>query len=131
MWTRSYYPRATASRSISDLRRTFSAAEGFAYNLRALGRSSSSARRTRGGAIPSRAPCCRNASGPWCRFAQARNPLTGGNWQGTGVAPDIESPADQALAVAQRDAARMLIERHRDDPINPRASGAADTLIYW
>ena len=28
------------------------------------------------------------------------NPITGGNWQGTGVAPDEEVPADQALEVA-------------------------------
>ena len=50
-------------------------------------------------------------------IAQARNPLTGGNWQGSGVAPDIAVPADQALIAAQRDAARLLIERHPDDPI--------------
>jgi hypothetical protein len=33
------------------------------------------------------------------------------------VTPDIPCPADQALAAAQRDAARMLIARHPDDPI--------------
>ena len=25
------------------------------------------------------------------------NPITGGNWQGVGVRPDVEVPADQAL----------------------------------
>jgi hypothetical protein len=97
--------------------RTFSAAEGFAYNLRALGRVRIVGERTRGGANP----VARTLLSPrfWAMVpvARTRNPLTGGNWQGTGVVPDIESPADQALAVAQRDAARQLIERHRDDAI--------------
>jgi retinol-binding protein 3 len=97
--------------------RTFSAAEAFAYNMRALGRVRIVGERTRGGANP----VARTLLSPrfWALVpvAQTRNPLTGGNWQGTGVAPDIASPADQALAAAQRDAARMLIARHPDDPL--------------
>lgn len=97
--------------------RTFSAAEGFAYGLKALGRVKIVGERTRGGANP----VTRAQLSPrfWAMIpvAQARNPLTGTNWQGTGVAPDIESPADQALAAAQRDAARRILERHPDDPI--------------
>jgi hypothetical protein len=97
--------------------RTFSAAEAFAYNLRALGRVRIVGERTRGGANP----VARTLLSPrfWALVpvAQTRNPLTGGNWQGIGVTPDIASPADQALAAAQRDAARMLIARHPDDPL--------------
>jgi hypothetical protein len=97
--------------------RTFSAAEGFAYNLRALGRVKIVGERTRGGANPVSRTLLSPRFWAMVPIAQARNPLTGGNWQGTGVAPDIESPADQALTVAQRDAARILIGRHPDDPI--------------
>jgi hypothetical protein len=30
------------------------------------------------------------------------NPITGGNWQNTGVLPNVAVPADSALAVALR-----------------------------
>jgi hypothetical protein len=97
--------------------RTFSAAEGFAYSLKALGRAKVVGERTRGGANPVTRTQLSSRFWAMVPVAQARNPLTGTNWQGTGVVPDIESPADQALAVAQRDAARQLLERHPDDPI--------------
>ena len=97
--------------------RTFSAAEAFAYNLRALGRVKIVGERTRGGANPVTRTLLSERFWALVPVAQARNPLTGGNWQGTGVIPDIQVPADQALAAAQRDAARLLIDRHPDDPI--------------
>ncbi|HST37294.1 MAG TPA: S41 family peptidase [Allosphingosinicella sp.] len=97
--------------------RTFSAAEGFAYNLRALGRVKIVGERTRGGANPVTRTLLSARFWAMLPVAQTRNPITGGNWQGTGVVPDIESPADQALAVAQRDAARQIIAHHPDDPL--------------
>lgn len=97
--------------------RTFSAAEGFAYNLRALGRVRIVGERTRGGANPVTRTLLSARFWAMVPVARTRNPITGGNWQGSGVVPDIESPADQALAVAQRDAARQLLEHHRDDPL--------------
>lgn len=97
--------------------RTFSAAEGFAYNLRALGRVKIVGERTRGGANPVTRTLLSARFWAMLPVARTRNPITGGNWQGTGVVPDIDSPADQALAVAQRDAARQIIARHPDDPL--------------
>jgi hypothetical protein len=97
--------------------RTFSAAEAFAYNLRALGRVRIVGERTRGGANPVARTLLSQRFWALVPVAQTRNPLTGGNWQGTGVSPDIASPADQALAAAQRDAARLLLARHPDDPL--------------
>ncbi len=97
--------------------RTFSAAEAFAYNLRALGRVKIVGERTRGGANPVARTLLSSRFWMMVPIARTRNPITGTNWQGSGVVPDIESPADQALAAAQRDAARMLIARHPDDPI--------------
>jgi C-terminal processing protease CtpA/Prc len=32
--------------------------------------------------------------------ARGINPVTGGNWEGTGVQPDIRVPAEEALDVA-------------------------------
>jgi hypothetical protein len=34
-------------------------------------------------------------------FARAINPITGTNWEGTGVTPDLSVPADAALDRAQ------------------------------
>ncbi len=110
-------PRYTGPVYILTSARTFSAAEAFAYNMQALGRAKIVGERSRGGANP----VTRELLSPrfWAIIpvAQAWNPLTRGNWQGIGVKPDIDAPADVALAAAQRDAARSLIAKHSDDPI--------------
>lgn len=79
---------------------TFSAAEEFAYNLQQLDRATVVGERTRGGAHPcSRVRVGRHlvATVPTMR---ALNPVSGTNWEGVGVAPDIEVPAADALPVA-------------------------------
>ena len=110
-------PRYTKPVYVLTSARTFSAAEAFAYNLKALGRVKIVGERTRGGANPVNRTLLSPRFWALVPVAQAKNPLTGGNWQGTGVQPDIESPADEALAAAQRDAARALIGKHLDDPL--------------
>lgn len=97
--------------------RTFSAAEAFAYNLRALDRVRIVGERTRGDANPVTRTLLSARFWALVPVAQIRNPVTGRNWQGSGVVPDLASAADQALAVAQRDAARQLLAQHRDDPL--------------
>jgi C-terminal processing protease CtpA/Prc len=42
---------------------------------------------------------------------RAINPYTKTNWEGTGVTPDVNVPADQALKVAQVAALNKLIEK--------------------
>jgi C-terminal processing protease CtpA/Prc len=79
---------------------TFSAAEEFAYNLQQLGRATVVGERTRGGAHP----CDRVRMGPHLVLTlpvmRALNPVSGTNWEGVGVAPDVEVPAAEALPVA-------------------------------
>ena len=48
-------------------------------------------------------------------FGRAINPITGTNWEGTGVEPDIKCPADQALIVARMEALKMLREKNASD----------------
>ena len=41
-------------------------------------------------------------------YARPVNPITKTDWEGTGVAPDVNVPADQALDVAKKLAAEAL-----------------------
>ena len=59
-------------------------------------------------------------------FARSINPVTGTNWQGTGVIPDTEAPADQAYGAAYAKALRHVAEP-RDVP-PPIADEARDAL---
>ncbi len=78
--------------------RTFSAAEEFTYNLKNLERATIVGETTRGGAHPVRARRFPELKlGVSVPFGRAINPITGTNWEGTGVEPDIKVPADEAL----------------------------------
>lgn len=86
-------------------RDTFSAAEALAYGLQAQGRAVVVGEVTGGGANPSIAMDL----GAWYTvimpIAVTEHPVTGGNWEGVGVRPDVAAPADQALDAALRLAA--------------------------
>lgn len=97
--------------------RTFSAAEAFGYDLQALGRAKIVGETTRGGANPVNRVLLSSRFWALVPVARVRNAVTGGNWEGTGVRPDIVATAEAALATAQRDAARRLLVRHPDDPL--------------
>jgi hypothetical protein len=94
-------------------KRTFSAAEGFAYDLQALGRVKVVGQRSGGGAHPFKYRRVHPHFVLSLAEGRSINPITGGNWQGTGVAPDVEAPADQALEVALT-LAREAIGPRRD-----------------
>ena len=77
--------------------RTFSAAEGFAYDLQALGRAVVVGEPSGGGAHPFEYRRVHPHFVLSLAEARSINPITGGNWQGTGVQPDVRVPADKAL----------------------------------
>lgn len=81
-------------------RKTFSAAEAVAYDLHALGRATIVGETTGGGAHPFEYLPIHPHFVLWSVTAKSVNPITGGNWQGVGVQPDIEVAADDALAAA-------------------------------
>ncbi len=80
--------------------RTFSAAEAFAYNLQALGRAVLVGEVTGGGAHPFEYRRIHPHFAVNLPEGKSINPITGTNWEGVGVKPDVAVPADQALAKA-------------------------------
>ena len=79
---------------------TFSGGEDFAYTLQALGRATVVGETTGGGAHPTRGFPISAAVHIGIPFARSVNPVTGTNWQGTGVVPDVPADAERARDVA-------------------------------
>ena len=91
---------------------TFSAAEGLAYDLQALGRATVIGERSGGGAHSFEYRRIHPHFVLWSVTGRSVNPVTGGNWQGVGVEPDVPVPAADALATARR----LLAQRSRNGP---------------
>ncbi|MGW4384491.1 S41 family peptidase [Kitasatospora sp. NPDC004531] len=92
------YPDRPVAVLTSDF--TFSGGEELAYNLQALGRATLVGATTRGGAHPtSRIPLTAHVT-VTVPTARSINPVTGTNWEGVGVEPDLPVPADRALEAA-------------------------------
>ncbi|MFD7031521.1 S41 family peptidase [Streptomyces sp. NPDC059917] len=76
---------------------SFSAAEELAYDLQQLGRAVIVGERTRGGAHPCRGWTVHPHLEATIPFGRAVNPVSGTNWEGTGVRPDVPCTAAEAL----------------------------------
>ena len=103
-WTRPDAPGprfADAPVYVLVSRATFSAAEEFAYDLQALGRARVVGEVTRGGANPGAIHRLDAHFAVFIPDARAINPVTGDNWEGGGVSPDVPCAADDALGVAR------------------------------
>ncbi len=81
--------------------KTFSAAEAFSYELKQLKRVTIVGEKTAGGAHLTGSVIATDKF--YLRIPQGRttSPVTNANWEGTGVSPDIEVSAEQALKTAQ------------------------------
>lgn len=82
--------------------RTFSAAEEFAYNLQVLKRATIVGEATGGGANPGQFMALPHGFLAFVPSARAINPVTKTNWEGTGVKPDVETSAQDALERAHQ-----------------------------
>jgi len=95
---------------------TFSAAEEFTYNMKNMERATIIGETTGGGAHPVDEAAFPNLNvGMRVPMGRAINPITGTNWEGTGITPHIEVPSDQALSVARREAMTKLLEKTTDE----------------
>ncbi len=106
--------------------RTFSGGEDFCYTLQALGRAELIGEATGGGAHPTRGFPISRAVHIGIPFARSINPVTGTNWQGTGVIPDVAVPEAEAYDVAYGKALRHVLAM--DDVPPPIEHEARDAL---
>jgi Periplasmic protease len=106
--------------------RTFSGGEDFAYTLQALGRATVVGETTGGGAHPTRGFPISAAVHIGIPFARSVNPVTGTNWQGTGVVPDVPADAERACDVAYARALEKVLTM--DDVPPPIADDAREAL---
>jgi len=94
---------------------TFSGGEEFAYNLQQLRRGTVVGEVTGGGAHPVRPFPIDAGFSIGVPFARAINPITKTNWEGTGVQPDVATPASEARDVAYRLALEKLVATAGDE----------------
>ena len=89
---------------------TFSAGEEFTYNLKSLNRATVVGETTGGGAHPGSPFRIHPHFEVFIPKGKAINPVTGKNWEGCGVEPDVPTTADQALDTAFKLALEEVIK---------------------
>ena len=105
--------------------KTFSGGEEFAYDVQSLKIGKVVGETTGGGANPTRSINLGFGYSALIPYGRAENPITKTNWEGGGVAPNIDVPAPYALAVALRrlrqPAAREISRASLHQVFAPRA----------
>jgi C-terminal processing protease CtpA/Prc len=99
---------------------TFSAGEEFAYNLKVLERATLVGETTSGGAHPGSPFKLHPHFEVFVPLGRAINPVTKENWEGVGVAPDINTSTDQAYFVAYQLALESILEKYKESPARPQ-----------
>ncbi|MGH3156157.1 MAG: S41 family peptidase [Streptosporangiaceae bacterium] len=106
LWTLAYVPGPRYGKTkpvyVLTSATTFSGGEQLSYDLQQLGRATVVGERTRGGAHPREGFVVHPHLEVSISVAESVNPVTGGNWEGTGVAPDVETTSGQARDTASR-----------------------------
>ena len=121
--------------------RTGSAAESFAYTLQAAKRAVVVGEATAGAANPGDVYPLGEGFTVFVSNGAPVNPITGGNWGGTGVKPDVAAPSAQARVRAQQLALEALAGRLREpartevrwalEALGPAAAVSARTLAGY
>ena len=131
-WTQAYVqgPRLTNTDIyVLTSSYTFSGAEEFTYNLKNLKRATIIGETTGGGAHPTDLKAFYNLNvGMSLPFGRAINPITGTNWEGTGITPDIQVPQERALRVAHSEALKKLLQKTTDEKGKQELSWSIEAL---
>jgi retinol-binding protein 3 len=102
-WTLGYVPGPRMAETpvfVLTSHTTFSGGEEFANNLKMLKRGTIVGETTGGGANPGEGIDLPGEMSAFIPTGRAVNPVSGGNWEGTGVEPDVNVGAEDALKVA-------------------------------
>ncbi len=100
-------------------RRTGSAAEEFAYDIKNLKRGTLVGETTAGAANPGGPVRLNSHFAAFVSQGRAVNPITKTNWEGVGVEPDVKTSADDALKTAHVAAIEKLIAKEPDPDRKP------------
>jgi hypothetical protein len=110
-------PRLTVPVYVLISARSGSAAEAFPYTLQAAGRATIVGEASGGAANPGGMVPVGGGFAVFISMGSPKNPITGRNWEGTGVLPDVSVPWDQALTRAHTLALETIVaadSRRRD-----------------
>ena len=113
-WTLPYVPgkrMADTPVFVLTSQGTFSGGEEFANNLKMLKRGTIVGETTGGGANPGQGIDLPGNMGAFIPNGRAINPISGKNWEGTGVEPDVKVKAEDALNVAYGQALEKVAAR--------------------
>ena len=129
-WTHAYVPGPRMSHVdlyVLTSGYTFSGAEEFTYNLKNMERATIVGETTGGGAHPIDIRIFENLNcGMSLPFGRAVNPISGTNWEGTGITPHIEVSQEKALDVAHLEALKKLVEKIEDPDRKAQLQWAID-----
>lgn len=98
---------------------TFSAGEGFAYDLQARKRAIVIGEKTNGGAHPGASYRLDQHLEVFIPIGYLTHPLTKQNWEGIGVTPDVQTESEEALMAAHKMALASIIESFSNSPLEP------------
>ena len=98
---------------------TFSGGEEFAYNLKSRQRATLVGETTDGGAHPGGSYRVHAHFEVFIPLGRAINPITGTNWEGSGVTPDISVAQEQAFTVAYKMALKEILASLGESPSGP------------
>jgi hypothetical protein len=101
---------------------TGSAAENLAYTLQQHGRAAVVGEATVGGAHSSSMMLLADGFVAQIPIARVVHPVSGSNWQGDGVQPDLPASSAEALFAAHEDALKRLLEASEDPRYRPALS---------
>jgi hypothetical protein len=107
---------------------TGSAAENLSYTLQQHGRAVTVGEATVGGAHSSSLVQLVDGFVAQIPIARVVHPVSNGNWEGTGVIPDIDTPAANALTQARMEALSRLISDAMDPGSRTNLERARDRL---
>lgn len=121
-------PRVSVPLFILTSARTGSAGEALPYTLQAAGRATVVGETTAGAANPGEPLDVGNGFSAFVSDATPRNPITLGNWERSGVVPDVSVPWNAAPAEAHRLALQGIVadDPFRQDAVWLLAAMAAD-----